>query len=64
MPQGAGFEIEQIVRNQGLEEEVGSAGSEHISHFSSKNPGTKPSPWCSKQHSHLHSLPPPRTGEI
>lgn len=28
-----------------------SAGREYISHLSSKNPGTKPSPWFSKQHS-------------
>lgn len=51
MPQGTGFKVEQIVWNQGLEEEMESAGSEHISHLSSKNSGTKPSLWCSKQHS-------------
>lgn len=39
--------IEQIVWDQGLEEEMESAGHEHTSRLFSKNPGPKPRPWCS-----------------
>ena len=59
---GAGFKAEQIDWDQGLEEEMESAGSEHTSHLSSKNPGTKPSPPCAKQQS-PHFLPPGTGGE-
>lgn len=51
MSQEDSVKVEKIVWDQGLEEEMESAGSEHISHLSSKNSGTKPNPWCSKQHS-------------
>lgn len=43
-------QVEQIVWDQGLEEEMESAGHEHTKRLFSKNPGTKPRAWCCKQH--------------
>lgn len=40
-------QVEQIVWDQGLEEETESAGREHAGRLSSKNPGPKPRPRCS-----------------
>lgn len=51
MSQEDSVKVEKVVWDQGLEEEIESAGSEHTSHPPFKNSGTKPNPQCSKQHS-------------
>lgn len=54
-------QVEQIVWDQGLEEETEPAGREHAGRLSSKNPGPKPRPRCSN-----NTVPPflpPRNGE-
>lgn len=58
MSQGDSVKVEKIVWDQGLEEEMESAGSEHTSHLSSKNlepnqthgPPNKTAPLLSTQH--------------
>lgn len=40
-------QVEQIIWDQGIEEEVESAGREHAGRLFAKNPGPKPRPRCS-----------------
>lgn len=54
-------QVEQIIWDQGIEEEVESAGREHAGRLFAKNPGPKPRPRCSN-----NTAPrflPPRNGE-
>lgn len=69
MPRGTGCEVEQIVWNQGLEEEVGSAGSKqaHQPLFLQEPWNqTKPMVFQTTQSPSPTppSPPPPRTGEM
>lgn len=58
MGTGALAQLQLQSLEQGREEEMETAGSEPVSLLSSRNPGSKPSPWYSKQHGPLS-----RTGE-